>query len=257
MFFIDVQGTLIDDNTKLPLRGAVEFINHLNQICTPYVVITNSTKYSSEVFLTYLNDIGLKIPKTHYIDPLMVLKGQVDVAETIFAYGSPEFLKQLTLMGYVFDTVSPKTVLISIKEDFCAQEYSQMIELVLSGARLVGMHETSLYVKNGKRYVGVGAILRMIEFATQTPYAIVGKPSLSFFNSALDLLRAQHNGVEFSDVTIISDDVSGDVLPAQALGMRGVFVLSGKYRSASEILPQLASQPHSVYDDIQAVLESL
>jgi NagD protein len=257
MFFIDVQGTLIDDNTKLPLRGAVEFIDYLNQTYVPYVVITNSTKHSSETFLSYLNEIGLNIPKTHYIDPLMVLKRQVDVTNTIAAYGSPEFLEQLTLMGYVFDTVSPKTVLISIKEDFCAQEYSQIIELVLSGARLVGMHETSLYVKNGKRYVGVGAILKMIEFATQTPYTVVGKPSSSFFQSALELLRGQHPGVEFSDITIISDDVSGDILPAQALGMRGVFVLSGKYRSASEILPQLAHQPHGVYDDMKAVLESL
>jgi NagD protein len=148
-------------------------------------------------------------------------------------------------------------VLISIKEDFCAQEYSQIIELVLSGARLVGMHETSLYVKNGKRYVGVGAILKMIEFATQTPYTVIGKPSISFFQSALELLNLQHQGVEFSDITIISDDVSGDILPAQALGMRGIFVLSGKYRSRAEILPQLKIQPHSVYDDMKAVLESL
>lgn len=257
MFFIDVQGTLIDDNTKLPLRGAVEFIDHLNQTHTPYVVITNSTKYSSETFLTYLNDVGLKIPKTHYIDPLMVLKAQVDVTKTIAPYGSSEFLEQLALMGYVFDTTSPSAVLISIKEDFCAQEYSQIIELVLSGARLVGMHETSLYVKNGKRYVGVGAILKMIEFATQTPYTVIGKPSISFFQSALELLNLQHQGVEFSDITIISDDVSGDILPAQALGMRGIFVLSGKYRSRAEILPQLKIQPHSVYDDMKAVLESL
>jgi len=257
MFFIDVQGTLIDDNTKLPIRGAVEFIDHLNKTTTPYVVITNSTKYSSEAFLLYLNEIGLAIPKAHYIDPLMVLKAQINISKTIAGYGSSEFLEQLALMGYIFDYTSPSAVLISIKEDFCATEYSQIIELVLSGARLVGMHETSLYVKNGRRYAGVGAILKMIEFATQTPYMVIGKPSTSFFQSALELLRAQDQRAEFSDVTIISDDVSGDILPAQALGMRGIFVLSGKYHSASEILPQLDQQPHGVYDDMKAVLESL
>jgi len=257
MFFIDVQGTLIDDNTKLPIRGAVEFIDHLNKTATPYVVITNSTKYSSEAFLLYLNEIGLAIPKAHYIDPLMVLKAQIDITKTIAGYGSPEFLEQLALMGYVFDYASPDTVIISIKDDFSATEYSQIIEFVLSGARLVGMHETSLYVKNGRRYAGVGAILKMIEFATQTPYTVIGKPSTSFFQSALELLRAQDQGAEFSDITIISDDVSGDILPAQDLGMRGVFVLSGKYRSRAEILPQLTQQPHDVYDDMKAVLESL
>ncbi len=257
MFFIDVQGTLIDDNTKLPLPGATEFIDHLNKTATPYVVITNSTKYSSEDFLSYLNSIGLNIPKTHYIDPLMVLQARIDVTKTIAPYGSLEFLEQLALMGYIFDYTSPSVVLISIKEDFCATEYSQMIELVLSGAQLVGMHETSLYVKNKKRYAGVGAILKMIEFATQTPYTVIGKPSLSFFESALMLLQEQNKKAAFDVVTIISDDVSGDILPAQGLGMRGIFVLSGKYRSRAEILPQLSTQPHGVYDDMKAVLESL
>lgn len=257
MYFIDVQGTLIDDNTKLPLPGAVEFINHLNQSAVAYVVITNSTKYSSEEFLGYLHSIGLNILPGHYIDPLMVLANELDVTKTIAAYGSEEFLDQLVAMGYILDYTSPDTVLVSIKEDFCAAEYSQMIELVLSGARLMGMHETSLYVKNGKRYPGVGAILKMIEFATQESYVTIGKPSSSFFGAALTLLRQQNKSAQFTDITIISDDVTGDVLPAQSLGMKGTFVLSGKYRSREEILPKLRVLPHGVYANMKAVLESL
>lgn len=31
MYFIDVQGTLIDDINKEPISGAIEFINTLNE----------------------------------------------------------------------------------------------------------------------------------------------------------------------------------------------------------------------------------
>jgi NagD protein len=257
MFFIDVQGTLIDDNTKLPIRGAIEFIDHLNQAFIPYVVITNSTKHSSETFLNYLNTIGLNIPSERYLDPLMVLEERISKDKKIAAYGSEEFLSVLITMGYTLDYLTPDVVLVAIKEDFEADEYSQMIEFLLGGCELVGMHETSLYVKNHKRYPGVGAILKMLEFATFTSYCVVGKPSTTFFNSALTLLSHQKTDARFEDITMISDDVTGDLLPAQELGMCGVFVLSGKYRTAAEILPQLPTQPSAIYADMKAVLESL
>lgn len=257
MFFIDVQGTLIDDNTKLPISGAIEFIDHLNRSSVPYVVITNSTKYSSDTFLNYLNSLGLNIPSERYLDPLMVLEERISKNKKIAGYGSEEFLNVLRSMGYMLDYVSPDVVLLAIKENFEAGEYAQMIEFLLGGCELVGMHETSLYVKNHKRYPGVGAILKMLECATSTHYWVVGKPSTTFFESALALLSHQKADVRFEDITMISDDVTGDLLPAQELGMRGVFVLSGKYRSEAEILPQLSRQPSAIYADMRAVLESL
>jgi len=257
MYFIDVQGTLIDDNTKQPIRGAIAFIDYLNDSKTPYMVITNSTKSSSIEFLGYLNSIGLNIPAHHYLDPLMVLETYITKNEKIAAYGSVQFLNVLRSMGYTVEFESPDVVLIAIKEDFNHEEYAQMIQFLLGGSKLIGMHETSIYVKNNKRYPGVGAILKMLEFATSVPYSIVGKPSEAFFEEALSLLKNQHQEADFSDITIISDDVTGDLIPAQKLGMKGIFVLSGKYRLAEEILPNLSIQPDAVYTDIQAVLEDL
>ncbi|MEW5832379.1 MAG: HAD-IIA family hydrolase [Campylobacterota bacterium] len=259
MYFIDVQGTLIEDNTKQPVRGAVAFIDRLNTEGTPYMVITNSTKNPSDEFLGYLNAIGLAIPPEKYLDPLMMLESRIGKSEKIAAYGSEPFLNVVRAMGYMLDYRCPDAVLIAIKEDFTAEEYAQMIEFLLAGARLIGMHETSLYVKNHKRYPGVGAILKMLEFATSVPYAVVGKPSGPFFDEALRRLRLQHPGARYADVTIISDDVKGDLVGAQKLGMKGVFVLSGKIRNADEILPSLdpAERPSAVYSDMQEVLEKL
>jgi NagD protein len=259
MYFIDVQGTLIEDNTKLPTRGAVAFIDYLNTHQIPYMVITNSTKNPSDEFLAYLNSIGLNIPREHYLDPLMMLESHIDKAKRIAAYGSEPFLNVVRVMGYTLDYISPDVVLVAIKEDFNPEEYAQMIEFLLSGASLVGMHETTLYAKNHKRYPGVGAILKMLEFATSVHYTVVGKPSLPFFEEALSRLSMQKEGVEFRDITIISDDVKGDLIGAQELGMKGIFVLSGKYRSAEEIIPslELSQRPAEIYADMQGILESL
>jgi NagD protein len=259
MYFIDVQGTLIDDKKRLPIRGSREFIDLLNAQKTPYMVVTNNTKYASGDFLQYLQSIGLNIPKEHYIDPWMLVASKVEKQSGVAAYGSPDFLDVLKSMGYAFDYTYPKTVLLSVRKDYTFEEFAQMIEFLLAGATLVGMHETTLYAKDEKRYPGVGAILQMLSCAASVPYETVGKPSVTFYNEALHWLQKQNNTAGFADVTMISDDLKGDLHGAAQLGMETVFVLSGKYKKAEEIIPFLSmnERPDAVFGDIAQMMEHL
>lgn len=256
MYFIDVQGTLISDSDKSPIRGSIEFIDMLNEKQIPYMVVTNNTKKASEDFYNYLNGIGFNFGFDKYLDPLMLLETRVE-KEAVAAYGAQEFLDTLVKMGYTLDYKNPKTVLVAIKEDFSADEYAQMIDFLLSGASLVGMHETSIYAKNGKRYPGVGAVLKLLEFATSVSYDVVGKPSDAFYKEALKLLQVQNPDAEFTLVEMISDDVKGDLGGAKELGMKSIFVTSGKYKTENEIVPFLKDElkPDLVYADMQEILE--
>lgn len=259
MYFIDVQGTLIDDRDRQPIRGAVEFIARLNRNKTPYMIITNNTKEGSQAFRGYLNELGFAIDEAHYLDPLLLLPAKIKIGSGIAAYGSDTFLEQLVTLGYRLDFQTPEAVVIGIKQHFESEEYAQMIEFLLQGARLVGMHETSLYAKDEKRYPGVGAILKMLSFATSVGYDVVGKPSRLFYESALQKLQMQENEASFDKITIISDDVTGDLVGAKALGMRTLFVLSGKYKSADEIIPMLApaQRPELICADMMEVGEKI
>lgn len=249
---IDVQGTLIDDKQKLPIPGAVDVLKKIQHASTPYVLVTNNTKQESEAFKSYLRDLGFLFGDENYLDPLMVLDDLLP-ATTIAAYGSKPFLELLQKRGYQLNFENPEAVLIAIKEDFTNDEYAQMIELVLKGARLVGMHETSIYAKKGRRYPGVGAILKMISFATGVDYEVVGKPSEAFFRKALKQLQNQDEQLTFSDVEMISDDLIGDLIGAKRLGMKTSLVLSGKISSVDEVKPLLAGNIDRVASDIAAL----
>ncbi len=255
MYFIDVQGTLISDSDKSPIKGSCEFIEKLNNEGIPYVLITNNTKHTSDDFLSFLQKSGFKIETKHYIDPLMILKEVVD-AKKVSAYGTPEFLKITSSLGYEIDFQNPEAILIAIKKDFLPDEYAQMIEALLNGAKLIGMHETSIYAKEGKRYPGVGAILKMLSFATQKEYEVVGKPSKLFYQKALEKLQSQNPSASFEKITIISDDVMGDLVGAKKLGMQTVFVTSGKFKNTDEIIPNIEEnlRPDMVKADISELL---
>jgi len=258
LYFIDVQGTLISDSDKSPIRGSIEFIQMCNEKNIPYMVITNNTKKASNDFYEYLCSIGFEFDFSKYLDPLMLLESRVS-KESVAAYGADEFLNTLVSMGYKLDYKNPKTVLVAIKENFEADEYAQMIDFLLGGASLVGMHETSIYAKNSKRYPGVGAILKMLEFATSVSYEVVGKPSEAFYNESLKKLQEQDSDAEFNDVIMISDDVKGDLGGAKEMGMKTFFVTSGKYKTESEIVPFLKPElrPDMVYADMQNILEAV
>ena len=256
MYFIDVQGTLISDIDKSPIAGSIEFINMLNDKKIPYMIITNNTKKSSDDFYQFLKSIGFNFKFSSYLDPLMLLESRVK-KDAVAAYGADEFLNTLVNMGYMLDYKNPKTVLVAIKENFTSDEYADIIDFLLTGASLVGMHETSIYAKNNKRYPGVGAILKLLEFATSVNYDVVGKPSTAFYNEALKKLKEQEQNADFSKITMISDDVKGDLGGAKELGMKTVFVTSGKYKTAQEIIPSLDEhlRPDYIYADMKEILE--
>ena len=250
-FFIDVQGTLIDDINKEPILGACEFIDYLNEKDIPYVVITNNTKEKSEDFLNSLKQKGFNIK--NYIDPFYILDESLK-EKRIAAFGTDTFLKVLVQLGYELDFENPKALVVSIKKDYTNEDYANMIECAMKTEKLIGMHGTSTYSKEGKRYPGVGAIMSMIKFAVNKEFDIVGKPSRNFYKEAKGLISC-----DFKDITIISDDMIGDLLGAQNLGMNSALVLSGKTRSKEEIINTLDENemPNNIYKDMSEVLSSL
>ena len=250
-FFIDVQGTLICDEKREPIAGAIEFIDNLNEKDIPYMVITNNTKQTSNGFLTHLQSIGLNIK--NYIDPFSLLE-KVATSKNVAAFGTPEFLDVLIELGYELDYDTPASLIVSIKKDYTNDDYARMIECAYLTDELIGMHETSTYLKEGNRYPGVGAIMNMIKFAVNKEYKVVGKPSFSYYDKAREQLN-----LDFEDITIISDDMMGDLVGAKKIGMKAGLVLSGKVKSSQEVLPTLKEneKPEFICKNMSEVLELL
>jgi len=234
-YFVDVQGTLIDDKTFKPLPGALEFTKYLKENNIPFILLTNNTKRSSVEFKNYLKELGFEFD--NYLDPLMVLDEVV--TSPVAPYGNEKFVN-LIKNKFNVDYKNPKEVILGIKL-YSNDEFAEIIESILNGAKLVGMHKTSLYHKDEKRYPGLGALLEMLKYATGRDYEVVGKPSKRFFKHASEIL-----GLNFDKITIISDDLYGDLVPAMELGMEGVLVLSGKIKSEKEI----TKKPHKIFKNI-------
>lgn len=73
----------------------------------------------------------------------------------------------------------------------------------------------------------------------------MGKPAASFFQQALAALN-----VTAEQTLMIGDDRIGDVLGAQACGIHGVLVRTGKYRPGDEDADTAGLQPQYLLDSV-------
>ena len=97
---------------------------------------------------------------------------------------------------------------------------------MVNGAALVAMHGSAMWRTDAGVCVDGGAYVAALERATGRSATTIGKPSPAMFEAALARL-----GAAPPDAIMVGDDLDNDVLAAQALGVRGILVRTGKYRT--------------------------
>ncbi|GFR49632.1 hypothetical protein Agub_g11705 [Astrephomene gubernaculifera] len=103
------------------------------------------------------------------------------------------------------------------------------------------------YYKDTDGYsIDVGPFTAALEYATDQKALVLGKPDPLIFK-----LSAHSLGLQPEEVVMIGDDVRGDVGGAQAAGLRGLLVRTGKFRehdlhvgvTPHAVLPSIAELP--------------
>jgi len=126
---------------------------------------------------------------------------------------------------------------------------SRAFGCVRRGAALVAMNRNLVWATDEGLRLDTGTFLTGFELACGVRAVDVGKPSPEFFASALDLV-----GSRAAETVMVGDDVASDVLAAQAVGIRGVLVRTGKYQRATH---EAADPPPDHVIDSVADLDDL
>ena len=89
-----------------------------------------------------------------------------------------------------------------------------------------------------------------LERASGVEATVIGKPEPAMFAAGLANL-----GVAPSEAVMIGDDIDADVRGAQAAGLTGVLVRTGKFRA--QVLDSPGAAPDLVTDSIVSALAAL
>jgi HAD superfamily hydrolase (TIGR01458 family) len=230
----EVDGVLLDVDGVLtiswePLPGAVETLAWLRAHEVPFRLITNTTTHTRAALAETLSDAGLVVSPNEIVTAVVATATHLrethpDGAVFLLSDGDARAdLEGIRLVeaGADVDVV----VLGGAYDGFDYPTMNYAFRMLMDGASLVAMHR-NLYWRTSEGWqLDGGAYVAGLEEAVGTRAVVCGKPAEAHFSAALAEL-----GVPADRAVMVGDDVVSDVLGAQAAGLKGVLVRTGKFR---------------------------
>ena len=237
-FLLDLDGVIVLAGKAVP--GAADAITTLDRRGTPYRIVTNTSAVSRKTLSTWSKRLGAPIPPERFESalsasaawtarrfpgqPLYVLAS--DDAKTEFSGQRLLTHREAGAKG----ASAAAVVIGDSPEEATFDNLNRAFRLVLGGATLVGMHRNPWWLTPEGPTLDSGAFVTGLEFASERPATIVGKPSAAFFAQAVrDLRREAGRDLRRDEIAMVGDDVRTDIRASQRAGLRGIFVLSGKH----------------------------
>jgi HAD superfamily hydrolase (TIGR01458 family) len=238
---IDIDGVLAV--SWQALRGAPAALARLREAGVPFRLVTNTTSRTREAIAAALaatrlpveveEILSAPVATASYLEAnypggrcLLLSSGSVleDLAGINIVTLGPHGAVSGTLKRPVPSSIAA-VVIGGAGPEFTYEAMGTVFQLVLDGVPLVAMHRNLSWKTADGLQLDSGAYLAAIEQATGVTATVLGKPDRAFFDAAVNEL-----GLPRDEVAMIGDDLDADVLGAQAAGLTGVLVRTGKFR---------------------------
>ena len=122
------------------------------------------------------------------------------------------------LVGGCDETLEPNQV-------FSYMNLGRAFSEIQMGASFFCLHKNKWWQTSRGPMLDAGAFVAGLEYATGVEATVLGKPSPSYFDAALDALDAE------PELTwLVTDDVEADVRGARLFGMKTALVRTGKFQ---------------------------
>jgi HAD superfamily hydrolase (TIGR01458 family) len=227
---VDLDGTLYVGDE--PVEGAREAIERLKASGLALRYVTNTTRKPRRVVSEHLFSLGLGVGEAEIFTPARAAAGVIG-DKSCFPLVDESLLEDLREI--TFDEARPDYVLIGdLGEGFTYERLNAVFRLLVGGAGLLALQKNRYWRTETGLSLDAGPFVAALEYASGTSATIVGKPERDFFRLALEDM-----GLGPHQVAMVGDDAEADVAGAQAAGLRGILVKTGKYRPEAERMPDL------------------
>jgi HAD superfamily hydrolase (TIGR01458 family) len=253
---LDIDGVLHVGEDPIP--GSVEALAELREIASGLRLVTNTTSRSRSEVVSRLQKVGFELSVDEVLTPaaMAVTYCAEHDYKHVKLLVSESLREDLEGIDELADGETVEAVILGdLGDDFNAAVLNDAFRALLDGAELIALQHNRYWRHHDGMRLDVGAYAAALEFATQTKATVLGKPSPDFFAAALAELDA-----EAKNAVMVGDDIEADVSGAQAAGLDGVLVRTGKFREGavtdrgfgpSATIDSIADLPQLLRDSIE------
>lgn len=246
----DLDGTLYEAGRLIP--GTLETLQYCETKGMPYRFVTNITSKSRRQIAGLMRDLGINVPEE------WIFTAPVTASRLLHQQGRKrcyfllreELLEDFSEVESVHE--SPDAVVVGdIGENLNYRDMNRAFRFLLEKeCGFLTLARNRFFKVSDGLSIDVGAFVAALEYATDRTAELVGKPSKSFFHTAVESM-----GLNPQEVAMIGDDLESDALGAMHAGLIGILVKTGKFRES--MLAQSSEQPDAVWNSIGELPKSL
>lgn len=241
---IDLAGVLYVGDQVIP--GTVDALAKLRASGLPLRFLTNTTRSPRQAIVDLLQGLGFDVA------PEEIQTAALATRQLVESRGlRPHWLVHpdiATEMGQ--SDADPNAVILGdAGPHFRFEALNAAFRLVMAGLPLIAMAKNRYFKEPDGMTLDLGAFVAALEYAAGVTAEVVGKPAAPFFLGPLDEL-----GVAPGEAVLIGDDLRDDIGGAQAVGIPGILVRTGKFRPEDETAD---IRPTRVVDDFAAAIAAV
>lgn len=245
---IDLDGVLyVGDHA---IDGAAEAIANLRDRGLPLRFVTNTTSKPVSALQQKLQELGFAIGADE------IVSAPTAAHHYLRQQGWSCHLVMNEAVKADFDDLPqddeyPDVVVIGdIGRDWDYPLLNRLFRLLMDGSELIALHKGRFWQVEDGLALDIGAFVAALEYATGKQATVMGKPSADFYR-----LAAQSLDLPPEEIAMVGDDIDSDVGGAQAAGLTGILVKTGKYRE--EYARRSSVTPERLLDSIADLPDAL
>ncbi|MGD1007682.1 MAG: HAD hydrolase-like protein [Ignavibacteriaceae bacterium] len=202
---------------------AFEFLNFLHSENLPFIIITNSTRDSSDDLKNILahNGVGFNVNIMTTVDATIEYIKEKNLSVSVYC------IKNIRHRFEEFiNDKDPRAVVIGdLGTGWSYGILNEIFNKVYGGAEIIAMQKNKFWKPDGiELALDAGAFITAIEYASGKNSVLIGKPSPIYFHTAIKMPGCPAG----SPFLMIGDDLENDIKPAQELGGKGILLYTGK-----------------------------
>ena len=243
---LDIDGVLHVSGEEI--AGARDAVRKLREAGHRLRFLTNNTTRSRAKLVGELRSLGFELGEDE-VETTPIAAGRLLAGRRVLALTMASIRADLEGRVELVETGADVVLVGGADESeetsrvFAWENLNRAFAELRAGARLVCLHRNRWWQTSRGPLLDAGAFVAGLEYAAGVEAEVVGKPSRTYFESALAALEARPE-----ETTMVGDDVESDVGAAKRLGMRGLLVRTGKFRE--EALAAADPAPDAVLDSV-------
>ncbi len=254
----DIRGFLIDLDGVLyvggkAIKGAQESIDLLKDRKYAFRFVSNTTRTCRNTIAGQLSSLGFDIPVEYIFTPPLAAVAWLKNAgkHRCYLLTTGDVYRDFEHEGFCNPGTIIDFVIIGDAGDRLTYDnLNTAFRHVMNGAEMIALEKDRYWMAPGGLSLSAGPFVQALEFATGKTATIVGKPSKTFFDLAL-----QDMGLRADQAAMIGDDILTDIGGARSIGMQGILVRTGKYRKDAVV--NTGVKPSRVIDSIAQLRDIL